>query len=239
MISNKSYKLPALSLLLAAGLIAGCDDDDSHNDSGERSYTVKIVNLTANQPLSPPALVLHQSAYKAFTDGEPASAGLEVLAEGGDNSSLLSEAQSSAAHLNSVSGTQAIGPGATGTFQLQTDQAGAAHPYLSMVSMLVNTNDAFTAANAIDLSDLWLNQTHTLSVPVWDAGTEANSEAAGTIPGPADGGEGFNANRDDRHNFVSFHQGVISADDGLSSSVLNESHRFDNPAATISITRTK
>lgn len=237
MISYKSYKLPALALMLATGLLAGCDDDDSHNDNGQRSYTVKILNLTANQPLSPPAIILHQAGYKAFTDGEAASAGLEVLAEGGDNSSLLSEAQSSVAHLSSVSGTGPIGPGVTETYQIQAQNASAA--YLSMVTMLVNTNDAFTAANSVNLSDLWLNQTHTLRVPVWDAGTEANTEAAGTIPGPADGGEGFNATRDDRHNFVSFHQGVVSADDGLSSSVLNESHRFDNPAAVISITRTQ
>ena len=238
MISYKSYKLPALALMLVTGLIVGCDDGShGNNDNGQRSYTVEIVNLTANQPLSPPVIILHQSAYKAFTDGEPASVGLEVLAEGGDNSSLLSEAQSSTAHLSSISGTVPIGPGGTETYQLQAENASAA--YLSMVTMLVNTNDAFTAANAANLSGLGLNETRTLRIPVWDAGTEANTEAAGTIPGPADGGEGFNANRDDLHDFVSFHQGVIGADDGLSSSVLNESHRFDNPAAVISITRTQ
>ncbi|MFT5808172.1 MAG: hypothetical protein ACI9LG_002473 [Moritella dasanensis] len=31
----------------------------------------------------------------------------------------------------------------------------------------------------------------TYNLPAYDAGTEANSEAVGTIPGPADGGEGL------------------------------------------------
>lgn len=237
MIKIKSYKLPAISILLAASFIAGCDDDDSHNDSGPRSYEVQIINLTANQPLSPPALIAHRPGYHVFTDGSPASIGLEVMAEGGDNSSLLSEAQTNAAYLSSIAGSGPIGPGGTETYQLQVEDG--SHAYLSVLSMLVNTNDAFTAANAVDISDLWVNQTHNINIPVWDAGTESNTEAAGTIPGPADGGEGFNARRSDRADFVSFHQGVISADDGLDSSVLNESHRFDNPAARISITRTQ
>jgi hypothetical protein len=74
-------------------------------------------------------------------------------------------------------------------------------------------------------------------LPAWDAGTEANSEASGTIPGPADGGEGYNATRDDLVNFVAIHRGVISADDGLNSSILDESHRFDNPVARVMIER--
>ena len=73
-------------------------------------------------------------------------------------------------------------------------------------------------------------------LPVLDAGTEANSEAAGTIPGPADGGEGYNAERDDA-DLVSFHPGVVSADDGLMMSALTSAHRFDNPAVKLSITR--
>jgi len=70
----------------------------------------------------------------------------------------------------------------------------------------------------------------------YDAGTEANSETAATIPGPAAGGEGYNSTRDDRDT-VGGHPGVISADDGLTGSALDASHRFDNPVARITITR--
>jgi len=73
---------------------------------------------------------------------------------------------------------------------------------------------------------------------VYDSGTEANSEAVGTIPGPADDGTGFDAARNDV-DFVALHSGVVSQDDGLSSSVLTQAHRFDNPAIKLTITRTK
>jgi hypothetical protein len=72
----------------------------------------------------------------------------------------------------------------------------------------------------------------------YDAGTEANSEAKGTMPGPADGGEGFNASRDDV-DFVHIHPGVISMYDGLADSVLGASHRFDNPVLAVTIMRTE
>jgi hypothetical protein len=72
----------------------------------------------------------------------------------------------------------------------------------------------------------------------YDAGTEANTEAKGSMPGPADGGEGFNAARDDV-NFVHIHPGVISQYDGLADSVLMPSHRFDNPVLAVTITRTE
>jgi len=38
---------------------------------------------------------------------------------------------------------------------------------------------------------------------------------------------------------VLVHAGVISVDDGLTTSALNESHRFDNPVVRITITRTQ
>ena len=64
-----------------------------------------------------------------------------------------------------------------------------------------------------------------------------DDEAPGTIPGPADGGEGFNAARDDDADRVSMHGGVVSAMDGLITSVLTEQHRFDNPVVGVSVTR--
>jgi hypothetical protein len=86
------------------------------------------------------------------------------------------------------------------------------------------------------LSGLSVGDTWSAYTSVYDAGTESNSEAQGTIPGPADGGTGFEAERDDV-DFVGMHSGVVSMDDGLATSVLTQAHRFDNPAAYIVITR--
>ena len=86
--------------------------------------------------------------------------------------------------------------------------------------MLVNTNDAFSGINAMELDQLESGHTRVVYSYALDAGTEANSELAGTIPGPADGGEGFNAIRDDVTSVVTSHAGVVSQDDGHATSVL-------------------
>jgi hypothetical protein len=103
--------------------------------------------------------------------------------------------------------------------------------------MLVNTNDAFTGVTEVSLSGLELGESMTMNALSYDSGTEANSEALGTIPGPADGGEGFNSVRDDLADHVTLHSGAITMDDGLNTSVLTEAHRWDNPTARVTITR--
>lgn len=79
----------------------------------------------------------------------------------------------------------------------------------------------------------------TYSTLAYDAGTEANSESTETVPGPAAGGEAYNPDRDDRNNFVAMHAGIISGDDGLSTSVLTYQQKFDNPVMSVTITRIK
>lgn len=226
-----------IPLTLSAVMLAACGGS-SNNDRGDtenRTFQITVTNLTANQPFSPLAVVAHTTGYRAFTDGAAASVGLEILAEGGDNSELLANAATKSAFLDSGSGESPFGPGASQTVEVSVTEG--SQTYLSILTMLVNTNDAFTAANSYDVSDLARNESSSMTLPVWDAGTELNSEASGTIPGPADGGEGYNAARDDIAGFVAFHRGVISNADGLSTSILDESHRFDNPAARLTVTR--
>ncbi len=110
--------------------------------------------------------------------------------------------------------------------------------YLSAASMLVNTNDAFVGESGLSLKSLAVGDTFVMNMNVWDSGTELNDELAATIPGPAGGGEGFNSVRND-NDVVSFHSGVISQDDGLTTSALSTNHRFLNPGARITITRTE
>ena len=167
--------------------------------------------------------------------GEAASAGLELLAEGGDNSGLLDEVEGR----SELSGEGPVGPGASDTLELELDSDDTGGALLTVITMLVNTNDAFTGLNAIDLSGMAVGDSVTRMGIAYDAGTEANSEAAGTLPGPVDGGEGFNAARDDLNDQVTMHGGVVTRDDGLSSSALDQSHRFDNPVVRFTITRTQ
>ena len=102
--------------------------------------------------------------------------------------------------------------------------------------MLVNTNDAFTGTTDVVVGDIGIGESRRIFLHPYDAGTEVNDEAASTVPGPAAGGEGFNAERLER-DFVSAHSGVVTQDDGLGTSVLDESHRFLSPVAEIIVTR--
>ncbi len=237
------YKIISYSAVLSSLLIlSGCHSNDNVSSGGntndnKRSYTVSVSNLTGNQPLSPVGLVLDKEGFKAWMTGQTANEALEQLAEGGDASALVSQASALASNLATTTGTGAIASGMSQQFTLSATDASSAK--LTVFSMLINTNDAFTGVNAVSLDALMVDQELVLDVPAYDAGTELNSEEAGTMPGPADGGEGFNAARDDLLDKVTIHQGVISQDDGLASSTLDQSHRFDNPVARVIITRTE
>jgi hypothetical protein len=199
--------------------------------------TVTVTNLTNNQPLSPPAVILHEGTYSLWQSGSAASDELELLAESGNPADVITAAQAHSGVATSMAGTAVIMPGTSSTIvlELKTSELNQ----LSLATMLVNTNDAITGALAVDVSELALNDTLSLHSLVYDAGTEANTETLESVPGPAAGGEGYNASREGDSNKVSIHPGVITASDGLSTSALNFSHAFDNPAALITISRSQ
>jgi len=217
-------KSSLLSLALA-GLFVGCGHDD---DKIPAEFELSVTNMTNFQPLSPVGVVLHDSA-SFFTLGEKASVDLEKMAESGDNSGLLALGKTS----TSTAGVLLPGETATLMITRKYDEM-----KLSVGTMLVNTNDAFTGVDAYAISAMKVGETVVFNTNAYDAGTEANSEAAGTIPGPADGGEGFNATRDDV-DLVRMHAGVVTKDDGLSSSVLTEQAKFDNAVMRVSLKRIK
>ncbi len=226
---NILYSVTAISALC---FLSACDSDNDDNTEmmpTTYSYQVAVKNLTYAQPISPVAVVLHNEGY-LWQIGESASVALETMAESGDNSGLLVGTNVMA----SASGAGVVMPSMSETIMVSVEDT--MPMYLSVATMLVNTNDAFTGLNAIDISSLAVDESVTFTAGVYDAGTEKNSEMMGTIPGPADSGEGFNAARDDV-DVVSMHPGVVSADDGLSTSVLTQAHKFDNPSVSFTITR--
>ncbi len=210
-------------------LMAGCDHDEEASSSSTSSYQVSVTNLNNNQPLSPLAVALHDETFQLFTIGDAATIGLERLAEGGDNSVMIEEAI--AAGADTATGAGVLMPGASE--QLTLVGTGTR---MSLAAMLGNTNDGFAGLDTVDLSELLVGESLTLWADGYDAGTEGNSEAMADVPGPAAGGEGFNAARDDS-DFVRIHSGVITQDDGLASSVLDGSHRFTGPVAKVVIKR--
>lgn len=237
-LTDFTLKPSLLAMLAAATLLTACGDDD--NDTVDetppapvmQTFTVTVTNLTANQPMSPVILAAHASDAMLWNAGEMASEAIEKMAEGGDTADIAALSVIN----NSINGTGLLMPGMSETLTLTLDEADVAS--ISLATMLVNTNDAFTGINSYTIAGMEVDGSSSMKFMAYDAGTEANTESKGTMPGPADGGEGFNATRDDV-DFVHIHPGVISMYDGLDDSVLDASHRFDNPVLAVTIRRTE
>ncbi|KPZ59732.1 spondin domain-containing protein [Pseudoalteromonas sp. P1-7a] len=244
MSSLSNFKKSALILLLASSL-AACGDNDNNDPIEDQEpvvvvepepvvyeFTITFSNLTAGQPLSPLSVIaFDETAPWQF--GETASIGLEMIAESGANEAYLSDENA----LASVSAEGPIGPGETTTVTLSVEAQDVLN--LSFAAMLGNTNDAFTGLSSIDVSTLAVGDTLTRTTLAYDAGTEANTETAETVPGPAANGEGFNEIRDDIIDLITMHPGVVSNQDGLSTSALGAGQKFDNPVSKIMIERTQ
>lgn len=232
-------RLGTLTLLAGAIVACGGDDDNDNtvNTPAPLMYEITVTNGTAAQPFSPVAVVAHGSAYSAFEIGEPATVGLEMLAEGGSNTQFISEADGAPSVYGTASGDAPVGPGASDVVTIEVAPEFLPTLQVSVVTMLVNTNDAISALRGKDISGFEVGDEKTVRLISYDTGTEANTEAAGTIPGPADQGEGFNAVRDDLTDAVSASGGVVTADDGLATSVLDHTHKWDHPVMTVSVKR--
>jgi len=216
---------------ISALALAACGDNNGTTDieiAVPVEYEVTLKNLTNGQPISPPALLLHDSG-EIWSVGSPASNALELLAESGDSSEIIE----SSFILSYASAEAGITYGESATVTVShTEQVN----YLSFASMLGNSNDAFTGLNKVDLSELAIDESLTYTTVAYDAGTEANTETAETVPGPAGNGEAYNELRDDV-DMVTMHPGLVTSDDGLSSSTLTYQQKFDNPVMSVVIKR--
>ncbi|MEL0648842.1 spondin domain-containing protein [Pseudoalteromonas agarivorans] len=244
MSSLSNFKKSALVLMLA-GSLAACGDNDNNDPIEDQEpvvvvepepvvyeFTITFSNLTAGQPLSPLSVIAFDDTAP-WQFGESASVGLEMIAESGANEEYLSDENALAA----VSAEGGIGPGETTSVTISVDAQDVLN--LSFAAMLGNTNDAFTGLSSVDVSALEVGSSISRTTAAYDAGTEANTETADTVPGPAAGGEGFNEIRDDIADMITMHPGIVSNQDGLSTSALGAELKFDNPVSKIVITRTQ
>ncbi|GLS24635.1 spondin domain-containing protein [Marinibactrum halimedae] len=236
--------LPLVALSLALTLSACGSDDDDDNDTPTPtdppvvdepamvSFSVTVTNATNNQPLSPIAVIAHDGTYTPWAIGSAASEGLAILAESGDPASFVSEASEA---FSTATASDVLGPGNSTTIDITFNENDTMA--LSIATMLVNTNDAFTGIGQVEVSEFEVGDTTQMLAPVYDAGTEENSELAATIPGPAGEGEGNSEGRE-VNDQVTRHPGVVTSSDGYAESALDESHRFDNGAMRVTIERT-
>ena len=178
--------LPYLTTMGAAGLtVLGALVLSSSNAAadvgagpGKKLYQVEITNLTRSQIISPPILASHDASVAMFELAMPASPELAELAENGNNAPLAALLGGSAGVHAVTTAPGGIEPGHTMTL---TIEVGNHATRLSGAGMLVSTNDAFFALDAVDVDKI---KRATLLLPAYDAGSEFNSEDCAFIPGP-------------------------------------------------------
>jgi len=238
----RNYKrIATISVALALLGLNACSDNDNNDNPGssiiEQTYSITVSNLTNAQPLTPIGVIIHTAGFDAWEAGDPLSTGLEMLAESGNPAEFLSESTTNNAVITTASGSAPFGPGSQQSVSITIERTEDLK--ITLATMLANTNDAFTGVTNWDISALEINESKSIMPHVYDAGTEANTETAATMPGPAAGGEGFDADRSADINKVTIHPGVVTTGDGLLTSALDESHRWLGAAAKIVITRTQ
>ncbi len=194
-------------------------------DSSNR-YTVSVQNLTYQQVFSPVMAVTHNSGITLLNAGEPASDGIAAIAEGGDTSVL----QSALSGVNGVNGVAVSGGPVPYAQSTEFHIDGSHGDVISIVSMLVNTNDAIMYVGSLTLPSSSGESTSAYAV-AYDAGTETNDEICAHIPGPACGGVGGSPD-DTGEGFVHVHRGLQGVGD------LNAATQsWLNPVAKVTITR--
>lgn len=172
--------------LLASTALAGCAAV-SAQDSAGGTYEVTVTN-NSNQVVTPPLVIAHTDAFSVFQVGEPASAELAEQAETGNPALLADKARGMADVGNVAVGPDVLPPGQSVQLSLSAD---AGVKYLSATGMLATTNDAIFAVGSFALP---ASGEVTIGAEIYDAGSEANNELCGYIPGPPCAADSGNAN---------------------------------------------
>ncbi len=205
---------------------------------------ITVTNLTHGNHFTPILAAAHNNEMHLFQAGEEATPALQMMAEGGNISGLADA-------VKAANGVTAENPAAgllspnskTDSFDLDSGD----HTHLSLVAMMLPTNDAFIGLDAWEIPTE--PGTYTLNLNAYDAGTEANDEVingggAAGVPGiplaPGNdggtGGSGF-TNAASNEN-VHIHPGVVGDTDptGGLSDVDSRIHRWLNPVARVVVT---
>ncbi len=215
---------PALTSLAPAQT-----DEHAGVPAGARSYEIILENLTpatgagASQPFSPPVLAVHDPSVRVFRLGRPASEELALIAEDAINAPLVDKLRMSSHVSEVVEGDGVVLPGSSDSWMVTT-MAGQRH--LSLVFILVNTNDGFGGVNALRLP---LRGEIVRYIHALDAGSEENTELAAHIPGPCCGSPGAGV---DTHERIRTHAGILGVGD-LDPKV----YGWSDPVAMLEITR--
>lgn len=214
-------------LLLTVGLFVACGSDskfptesDNNLSNSEstslakrsfmQGYEVTIENLApatgpgASQPFSPPVFATHRAGYHVFRLGKYASTELAQLAEDAVSDPLIMKLNDSQLVREVGNGDGVIFPGSSAKFYIKSL---VGFNRFSLVSMLVNTNDAFAGADALRLPRTGSVEYYLYA---YDAGSEKNTELMAHIPGPCCGNPLMRVPTNER---IRKHRGILGVGD--------------------------
>jgi len=209
-------------------------------------FDVEITNPTRGIYFTPLLVTAHPDGISLFETGTPASSQLQAMAEGGDLSGIVGLLNAAGATTIQNPANGLLTPGASTTATLNTDNA-AANTRLSIVAMLLPTNDGFLALNNVEIPTE--PGTYTYDLNAYDAGTEANDEVRGSgtpgqpglpVPPPLDPVLGNNGTgvASSAEGYVHIHRGNLGDTDlnRGSSDIVSTLHRWLNPVARVTLT---
>lgn len=187
------------------------DNNDDNDDAKPTArYEITVENLTpatapgASQPFSPPILATHSRRMHIFQRRRYASDAVTQLAEDAVAGPLLDMLHASPRVHAVAAGDGVVLPGGVSRFEIE---AAKGMRRLSVLFMLVNTNDAFGGLDGVKLPR---HGQRTFMVRAWDAGSEMNTELMTDIPGPCCGSPMMGT---DEHRRIRRHHGIMGVGD--------------------------
>lgn len=238
----KAFKKLSAPLLLALPMMAS-------QQATAADLTVEVTNLTHGIYFTPLLISAHGSDSDLFEVGQPASTELQTMAEGGNIDGLVGELNNAnAVNVTNPAGGLLAPAASTTTESFDAEDNG----YLSIVAMLLPTNDGFVGLDSWKIPSE--AGSYTVYLNAYDAGTEANDEiinggGALNTPGipfdPAENEEIEELRRGatgvsgaDVNSNVHIHRGNSGDTNaaGGSSDLDSRVHRWLNPVAKVVIT---
>lgn len=231
-------KTPTLAALMTASVLF------AQPVLADNKVSIAVTNLTRGFHFTPLLIEAHDDDVHLFRPGQPASPALQAMAEGGDISGLVNLAGNAGAAVVQNPAAGLLAPGASTAAEIRINEH--RQGYLSIVAMLLPTNDGFVGLDAWPIPSK--KGTYTVDLVALDAGTEANDEVinGGGAPGtpgiPAapggDGGIGGTGVMATIEGYVHVHRGTLGDTNpsGGMSDLDSRIHRWHNPVARVTVT---
>jgi Spondin_N len=231
--------------IILAGLLASSFSSMTY----AANYSIKIENLTYGSYFTPFLVAAHPSAVKLFDVGDEASANLQKMAEGGEIDNLKEDVMTAQGNVATPDAEEGLlAPSGWKSYTLNAPDA--ANTQLSVVGMVLPSNDGFAGLNSITLPTSV--GTWSYLVNAYDAGTEANDEKRGSgasgevgfpVPPPLEnllGTNGSGVTGVEKENFVHIHRGVLGDQNttGGASDINASVQRWLNPVIRVTVTVT-